>query len=744
MNANRAAAFVFILLGLILAVQLSRFAGPAPKPDTAPETEFSALRAVAALREIVGGDVPHPVGSEAHDGVRERLVLHLAGIGYHPTVQRTFACDSDAACAAVSNVIAELPGDARAEVLLVTAHYDSVLAGPGASDDGVGVAAIVEVARAIRNERFRNTVRFLLTDGEEAGLLGAEGYVADTNAMRRVAAAINVEDRGTSGPSFMFETSHHNRWLIRMVAHALPRPATSSLFYEIYEMLPNDTDLTVFKRAGLAGVNFAAIGHVAHYHTPLDNLAHVRPSLVQDHGDHLLAMTRALANADLRQSTDDNAVYFDVLSLITIWWPQGWTVFIAAGTLILLLIAATIRVRSGETTSGAVAIGIVSFFLSIAAAIVLSLLTSWIISLRAPAANWLAQPGPSMAAAWLIGIAASIAVAGVMHARAGFEGLFIGHGICWAALGIALTRSVTGASYMAVVPALAIAICVTLTAIAAADVRIGAVLCACVAGVLYFPLALVLYDALGRSALVMIATILALASTTFAPIVAAASSMRRAVLAAFAVTAAACIVMQLLIPPYTPDSPRRLNIRYVDDGRAVEWEADALTLPLRSAAPLRLTTLNTPWLPRAPRIFTAAAPLLAYAPPEARVISDSRDRSRRMVVQIRSFRGAQRMSLTFRSSGLDEVRINGVVPPRASLRHVHLLANGWHRLTVRGAQEATIEIRLPRNEEVEAFIADYTSGLPPEGLPLLRARDASLAVPSDDGDGVLVMRKVSL
>src|SRR5439155_3250634 len=112
---------------------------------------------------------------------------------------------SNATCAPLANVIAELPGDARAETLLVTAHYDSVVAGPGASDDGVGMAAIVEVARAVRNQRFRNTVRFLITDGEEAGLLGAEGFVADPNLTRGVAAVINVENRGTSGPSFLFE-----------------------------------------------------------------------------------------------------------------------------------------------------------------------------------------------------------------------------------------------------------------------------------------------------------------------------------------------------------------------------------------------------------------------------------------------------------------------------------------------------------------------------------------------------------
>ena len=47
--------------------------------------------------------------------------------------------------------------------------------------------------------------------------------------------------------------------------------------YEVYKRLPNDTDMTVFKRAGIPGMNFAAIeGHTS-YHTQLD-----RPELLQE------------------------------------------------------------------------------------------------------------------------------------------------------------------------------------------------------------------------------------------------------------------------------------------------------------------------------------------------------------------------------------------------------------------------------------------------------------------------------
>jgi hypothetical protein len=131
-------------------------------------------------------------------------------------------------------------------------------------------------------------------------------------------------------------------------------------------------------------------------------------------------------------------------------------------------------------------------------------------------------------------------------------------------------------------------------------------------------------------------------------------------------------------------------------------------------------------------------------PPDVQVVSDVRGGSRRLVVQIRSPRGAQRVSLTFHCASLEMLLINGVVPPRASLRHTSTLAEGWHRVTIRGALEATIELHLGRDEPVDGFISDYSFGLPPEGASLARARDSSLAVQSDDGDGVLLTRKVSL
>lgn len=59
----------------------------------------------------------------------------------------------------------------------LAAHYDSVAAGPGPSDDGAAVAAMLESVRALLTaDRLRNDLVLLNTDGEEDGLLGAAAF----------------------------------------------------------------------------------------------------------------------------------------------------------------------------------------------------------------------------------------------------------------------------------------------------------------------------------------------------------------------------------------------------------------------------------------------------------------------------------------------------------------------------------------------------------------------------------------
>jgi hypothetical protein len=72
------------------------------------------------------------------------------------------------------------------------------------------------------------------------------------------------------------------------------------------------------------------------------------------------------------------------------------------------------------------------------------------------------------------------------------------------------------------------------------------------------------------------------------------------------------------------------------------------------------------------------------------------------------------------------------------------LAPGWHRASIRGASEATIDIDLTRDEPIDAVIIDGSYGLPPAGAALAHARSASTAIPVQDGDVTTTLRRLKL
>ncbi|HEY0730211.1 MAG TPA: M20/M25/M40 family metallo-hydrolase, partial [Pyrinomonadaceae bacterium] len=249
-------AVTAILLAVFLAL-VATFSIREHDPPTAagvavaPET-FSAGRAVRHLSVIA--EKPHPMGTEAHRAVRDYLVKQLSEAGLEPQVQAaTTVTDKGPPLevGAVANVVARLKGTSAGKAVLLVAHYDSVLTSFGASDDGMAVASLLETLRALKTGApLKNDVIILFTEGEENGLLGARAFVDEHPWAKDVGVVLNFDARGNSGPVIMFETSENNGWLIEQLAEASPYPTAHSLSYEIYRLLPNDTDMTVFRRAG--------------------------------------------------------------------------------------------------------------------------------------------------------------------------------------------------------------------------------------------------------------------------------------------------------------------------------------------------------------------------------------------------------------------------------------------------------------------------------------------------------------
>lgn len=332
-------AVILIWLAVIVSACLLLDRPPAPVPTSAPPAEFSAGRALIYLNEFA--QKPHPVGTPEHDRVRDYLLDRIKNLGLTPQIQRTTSVTPIYQVSGrVDNIIARLKGsNGGPDAVMLAAHYDSVPAGPGAGDDGAGVAALLETMRALRTgPTLKNDVIFLLTDGEEEGMLGASAFVDEHPWAKDVRVAVNFEGRGNVGDSQLFETSAGNARLVQLLSEAVPHPAGSSFTYEIYKHMPNDTDMTVFKKSGTAGLNFAFIGHWEAYHTPLDNAQALDRGSLQRHGDYALGLARKLGDSDLKQlHAPADSVFFSTLGGFFLHYPvsSNWPLVIVAAVAFL-------------------------------------------------------------------------------------------------------------------------------------------------------------------------------------------------------------------------------------------------------------------------------------------------------------------------------------------------------------------------------------------------------------------------
>ncbi|HEX8474827.1 MAG TPA: M20/M25/M40 family metallo-hydrolase [Pyrinomonadaceae bacterium] len=352
---NLAHALLSVLFIATLAyLSIARLQPPDTVPADAPSGEFSSARAVKHLRAIA--QKPRPVGTLEHARVRQYILDELTALGVAAEVQQTTAVSEwnprgnrPVAAGIVHNIVARVPGTSNTKALLLMAHYDSVPSGAGATDDGAGVVALLETLRALKAQApLKNDFIFLFTDGEELGLLGAKAFVSEHPAAGDVGLVLNFEGRGTRGPVMMFETSDRNGWLIREFARAAPHAVANSLMYAAYKSLPNDTDLSVFKRAGIPALNFAYIEGIHYYHTALDTPDETDERSVQHHGSYALALARHFGNLDLNDRREPDAVYFNVYGTLFVHYTRTWASLLSVFTALAFAVVVVYGFRTRQ------------------------------------------------------------------------------------------------------------------------------------------------------------------------------------------------------------------------------------------------------------------------------------------------------------------------------------------------------------------------------------------------------------
>lgn len=334
---------ILIVLGVIYW-SFSDLKPSLPDEKSTVTTGFSLDNALHHLKII--SQKQHYVGSEEHKNVQNYIVAQLNKMGLETQIQTQTAVNKKwFAATTAQNIIAKIKGSENGKALLLLSHYDSSPhSSLGASDAGSGVVTILEGIRAFlaNNKTPKNDIIILISDAEELGLLGAQAFVDVHPWTKNVGLVLNFEARGSGGPSYMLmESNGKNSKLLSEFMAAKPNyPVANSLMYGIYKKLPNDTDLTVFRKdANINGFNFAFIGDHFDYHTAQDSYDRLdRESLLQQ-ADYLTTSLNYFAFSDLENlNSDEDLVYlnFPFSKLLT--YSFSWVTPMLISAILLFLI----------------------------------------------------------------------------------------------------------------------------------------------------------------------------------------------------------------------------------------------------------------------------------------------------------------------------------------------------------------------------------------------------------------------
>ncbi|MBM1105498.1 M20/M25/M40 family metallo-hydrolase [Aurantibacter crassamenti] len=348
----------------------------AEKPNYVPDEQieksaFSTDRALKHVENI--SKKPHAVGSADHKVVRNYIIKELNKLGLETQIQEGYTAGDWANYSKAVNILTRIKGSEDGEALVLMSHYDSSPhSSLGASDAGSGVATILEGIRAFLSKGItpKSDIIILITDAEELGLNGADLFVNQHEWAKEIGLVLNFEARGSGGTSFMLlETNKGNAGLIKEFVKANPDyPAANSLMYSIYKMLPNDTDLTVFREDGdIQGFNFAFIDDHFDYHTVRDNYNRLDRNTLAHQGSYLMPLLQHFSSADLNNlRSKEDLVYFNVplFKLVTYPFSWIWPMFAIAVCAFVLLLFYGFKTKSLNLK--AVAIGFIPMLLSFA------------------------------------------------------------------------------------------------------------------------------------------------------------------------------------------------------------------------------------------------------------------------------------------------------------------------------------------------------------------------------------------
>ncbi|HKG14470.1 MAG TPA: M20/M25/M40 family metallo-hydrolase [Pyrinomonadaceae bacterium] len=765
--ATALAAFLFLAALAFVAVRLVQ--PPAAVPLDAPPAEFSSARAMRQLR--VFARTPHPTGSGEIEHVRQYVVGELAALGVRAEIQEATVVPTQARtgwpapAARVRNIVARVAGTSNSRALMLAAHYDSVPTGPGASDDGAGVVTLLETLRALKSgPPLKNDLILVFSDAEELGLMGARAFADAHPLMKDVGLVLNFEARGAGGPSLMFETSDGNGALIREMAEAAPHPVANSLMYAVYKRLPNDTDMTVYKRAGAAGLNFAYADRITSYHTMLDSVDVMDERSLQHHGSYAVSLARHFGETDLANLRARDAVYFNALGPVFVHYSEAlvWPLTVVA----CVLFAAVVfygfkrrRLTLGGMGAGAINLVVASALAGLAAA------GAWRVA-RGTHAGYAFLPWRTPYDVWpyalgfvFLAVAAYALVCALLFRKVSAASLLAGALAWWAVLLVLTTALLPLGSFLFAWPMLfaVVGLAVMCARGEGGELTAGGLVTTtvfalpCVA--LFAPLVYMFFMMLGLDLGGFFVVMVVLPASLLAPHFRALTFRRRLLLPALALLAGVgCVCFGLARVGFGPVQRRTNSVFYfldADAGRA-SWVSTDATLDAWTSqffgAGARQENLSSvfPWTRQS--VWQADAPAASLSPPGVEVVEDRTEGDARTLrLRLRSTRFAP-MLIFYADAGVNVRRASLDGKPLFSAdANTQGEANAPLRVSFVAPPPEGLELTVETDAAApfRLGVEDLSYGLPEtQGVAVRPRADDSMPVPSYRTSDTTVVRTV--
>jgi Peptidase family M28 len=189
--------FPFDLVALLSERGIAGFVHVCETPDGIVGNFTGALYPAPLRPPWEGRPLPYAGVTIGHLAARQLISTLTCGSPVELTIGHEGGCTP----ATTANVVAVIPGRGEEEVIL-SAHYDSQAEGPCVYDNGSGLSALLDTARALRDLRPERRVVLVASSAEEIGVWGATAYAdAHREELARAVAMVNLDGLASAYPA---------------------------------------------------------------------------------------------------------------------------------------------------------------------------------------------------------------------------------------------------------------------------------------------------------------------------------------------------------------------------------------------------------------------------------------------------------------------------------------------------------------------------------------------------------------